>query len=510
MKTYKIGTRGSLLAVTQCTLVKNQLEEISGKKFELVLIKTQGDQIVDRPLWQLEGKDFFTKELDEALLSGQVDMVVHSYKDLGSERPAGIKLAAITERKFAQDILLIRKDILNNLANHEGEFIVGTSSPRRITNLTRDLAEFIPHAKSRNLTIRCETLRGNVNTRIGKLKAGQYHAITLALAGLERLASKEESKQELQSLVDGLDYCILPQTLFPSAASQGALGIEVAHGRADSGELEDYISKLAHADTIAEVTRERESFKSYGGGCHLAVGINVKKWGEHFIHIHAGSVDDVRVEKRWIEGIEIPNFKANQTFFGMPVSNLKVVTDKFYKKTSLTTKTDLTNAHAFITTHYALDSFKASNKPLGLWAGGTRTAQKLVELGFWVNGTSDGLGIRDLSELKTSKALALFHDLSNWKVFSHEDAHSGLGQIVPSYTRQTVKVDSAWEESLKNLKQCFWTSFGQYHAYVTRYPFLKDLAHYCGMGKTFDEFAKEKIKVTPIISIQDFILHVKD
>lgn len=180
MTTYKIGTRGSLLAVTQSTLVKNQLEKISGKKFELVLIKTQGDQITDRPLWQLEGKDFFTKELDEALLKGEVDLVIHSYKDLGSERPDGIKLAAVTERRFAHDILLIRKDVIRDLANWKGEFVVGTSSPRRIVNLTRSLAPFIPYSTQTNLNIRCETLRGNVNTRIGKLKNKQYHAITLA------------------------------------------------------------------------------------------------------------------------------------------------------------------------------------------------------------------------------------------------------------------------------------------------------------------------------------------
>ena len=96
MKKYLIGTRGSLLALTQCTQVKNQLEKITGDQFELKVIKTQGDQITDKPLWQLEGKDFFTKELDAALLTGDVDLVVHSYKDLGSDRPEGIKLAAIT------------------------------------------------------------------------------------------------------------------------------------------------------------------------------------------------------------------------------------------------------------------------------------------------------------------------------------------------------------------------------------------------------------------------------
>lgn len=510
MKTYKIGTRGSLLAVTQCTLVKNQLEQISGKQFELVLIKTQGDQIVDRPLWQLEGKDFFTKELDDALISGQVDMVVHSYKDLGSIRPQEIKLAAITERKFAQDILLIRKDVLENLQNHKGDFIVGTSSPRRIVNLSKNLAKFIPHAQEKNLNIRCETLRGNVNTRIGKLKNGQYHAITLALAGLERLASREDSKKELTELVNDLDYFVLPQTIFPSAASQGALGIEVRHGRDDNGELEGYISQLVHQDTVEEVKREREAFQSYGGGCHLAVGINVKKLGDHFVHIQVGEVDEKPIEKRYIEGVTLPVMKADETFFGMPSSELKVVTDEFYKKTSIETTVELGDAQAFVTTHYAIPALKKSSQPLGLWAGGTKTAQKLASEGFWVNGTSDSLGVRDLNLLKTSKALALFHNLSNWKVLSHVDATSIMGEVVGTYSRSTVSVSDEFSNKLKNVKQCFWTSFGQYQAYITAYPHMKNLKHFCGMGKTYDEFKTHHVEVTPVISIQDFISNIKE
>src|SRR5690606_15792212 len=97
-KKFIIGTRGSLLAVTQCTLIKELLEQRTQKQFELKTMKTQGDQITDKPLWQLEGKDFFTKELDAALLTDEVDLVIHSYKDLGSERPEGITLGAITKR----------------------------------------------------------------------------------------------------------------------------------------------------------------------------------------------------------------------------------------------------------------------------------------------------------------------------------------------------------------------------------------------------------------------------
>ena len=132
---YTIGTRGSLLALTQCDLIKEEIEEKSGLKFNLNVIKTQGDQITDKPLWQLEGKDFFTKELDHALINETIDLVVHSYKDLGSERPKDIKLRTITKRTYAHDILLIKKSTLEDLKSKK-TFVVGTSSPRRIHNIT--------------------------------------------------------------------------------------------------------------------------------------------------------------------------------------------------------------------------------------------------------------------------------------------------------------------------------------------------------------------------------------
>jgi hydroxymethylbilane synthase len=188
---YRIGTRGSLLALTQCNQVKNQLEKLTGDKFELEIIKTQGDMITNAPLWQLDGKDFFTKELDEALLSGAVDLVVHSYKDLGSVRPDEILLAAITKRSYAHDILLIKKDTISEIKN-KAELFVGTSSPRRMVNLKNHLKNYLPNAT--NLTVTTKVLRGNVNTRIQKLKDNEYDAIVLALPGIERLALTESSR----------------------------------------------------------------------------------------------------------------------------------------------------------------------------------------------------------------------------------------------------------------------------------------------------------------------------
>lgn len=504
MTTYKIGTRGSLLAVTQSTLIKNQLEKISGEKFELVLIKTQGDQITNKPLWQLEGKDFFTKELDEALLSKQVDLVIHSYKDLGTERPDGIKLAAITERRFAHDILIIPQRNIDSLKNWKGAFLVGTSSPRRIANINHALSQFLPgHPKTK-----CETLRGNVNTRIKKLRDGEYHAIVLALAGIERLAHTEKSANELKELLEGMNYFVLPQSIFPSAASQGALGIEMNSDRNDQGKLQDILKNLAHTKTIEEVTRERKAFKEYGGGCHLAVGIHVKKISDDiFLHVNKGEVDGNRIERKWLEGVNHEIFsKDKKLFVGLPTNTIpEIVSDQFISKKPISQSLDFQNKHVFVTSKYCIETLKSSKNAQGIWAAGLKSAKDIVSEGFWINGSADSLGTEDLKSLKNSKALQIIHENINaeWSVLSHTDAKSDLGQVIGCYERIENDVSENYKNDLTKLGACYWTSFPQYQAFLKRFPFLKNVSHFCGLGKTWQEFKDAGIQVTPIANMQD-------
>jgi hydroxymethylbilane synthase len=516
MTTYKIGTRGSLLAVTQSTLIKNQLEALTGEKFELVTIKTQGDQITDRPLWQLEGKDFFTKELDEALLKGEVDLVIHSYKDLGSERPAGIKLAAVTERRFAHDVLLIPQHNIDKLSQWQEDFVVGTSSPRRIVNLTHSLADYLPHLKQRKVKIRCETLRGNINSRIRKLKEGQYHAITLALAGVERLAHTEKSASELAELLSGLNYLVLPQSVFPAAASQGALGIEMREDRQDGGKLQQHLQQLVHARTVEEVQRERKSFKDFGGGCHLAVGIHVKKINDDlFLHVNSGEVDHQRVEQRWLEGLSLPALPAGKKLFvGFPTSSQTgVVCDEYLKKIPETKTIDLKDKHVFVTSMYCLETLKASiaSGPQGIWAAGAKSARDLAARGHWVNGTADSLGVEDLKSIKGSRALQMVHPhlAQDWVVLTHPASSSELGPVVGCYERHKTEVSEAFVEQMKLVGGCFWTSYPQYQAYLEKFPFLKAALQFCGLGKTWQEFRAAGVNVYPVANMQDLYTLVR-
>lgn len=493
-KHYKIGTRGSLLALTQCNQVKNELERLTGDVFELEIIKTQGDMITNAPLWQLDGKDFFTKELDEALLSGRVDLVVHSYKDLGSIRPEGITLAAVTKRTYANDILLIKKSTITDLKNKK-EFIVGTSSPRRMVNLENHLADFLPLGS--HLKVTPKVLRGNVNTRIEKLQNNDFDAIVLALPGIERLALTESSRIELSRITEGLNFMILPESVFPSSAAQGALGIECAKTRSDNGELLSKLKMMEDKVTVEEVSRERVAFNKYGGGCHLAVGINVKKVDNFFIHNHCGVLDNEKIKISMLEGRDLPHFFVKPTFFnGLPSD------DHLVKKFPL--KADLSGYnHLYVTSKHCIDSI--ASKPKSLWAAGTKTMKDLASRGFWVNGTSDSLGDEELAKIRSGMAISLMVDTKEeLAVLSNDQATSTLSKVIPCYTRSIAETSKEFDESINKTDVFYWTSFFQYQSYVAKYPQISNRTHVCGIGKTYKQFKEKNINVLPMSGMEEF------
>ena len=496
-KTYTIGTRGSLLALTQCNQIKDQLEKATGDKFVLEVIKTQGDLITSAPLWQLDGKDFFTKELDEALLSGKVDLVVHSYKDLGSERPAGIMLAAVTKRTYAHDIMLIKKETIPTLAEKK-EFIVGTSSPRRMVNLEKELHNFLP--KGQHLKVTPKVLRGNVNTRIQKLRDNEFDAIVLALPGIERLSLTESSKVELTRLLDGMTFMIMPQSVFPSSASQGALGIECAQNRNDNGELQEKLLKMQHNDTKEEVSRERRAFNEYGGGCHLAVGVNVKKINNLFLHTHKGLLNEKEISVSLLEGRNLPTIPANpKTFIGLPHLD-----DLLIEKKSIKINLD-SKDHYFVSSRYSIPSLQEGQNYGSLWAAGIKTMREMSRLGFWVNATSDSLGINDAHKLFESNAVKIMLNNSNKFVnLTNAESKNGAYPTLTTYERVIKNTDAAFAQKIENTDVFYWTSFFQYQTYTENFPSVKNKIHACGLGHTYEQFQKNNITVTPFYKMEDF------
>ena len=232
----RIGTRGSPLALAQAQMVAAALREKCGVGTELVPITTTGDVIQDRALAEVGGKALWTKELDRALAEGRTDLSVHSMKDVETVRPATLVIAAMLARADTRD-RLIGAASLDALP--EGARI-GTSSPRRTAQLL-----------ARRPDLRCAIIRGNVQTRLAKIEAGEFDATLLAAAGLDRL---------------GLDVGA-PLDLLPAPA-QGAIGVEILAGRED---LAGILAGIDHLPTHAAVADERAFLAALGGSCHSAV-----------------------------------------------------------------------------------------------------------------------------------------------------------------------------------------------------------------------------------------------
>jgi len=242
----RIGTRGSALALWQSEEVKRLIGLIPGAPpVELVIIKTRGDLQTDVPLWSTEGKGFFTAELDRALLGAEVDLVVHSLKDLATAMTEGTAMAAVLKREDPRDALLTRGGL--DFANLPVGARVGTSSLRRKAFL----------AKARP-DLRQVELRGNVPTRIRKLDEGDYDAIILATAGLKRLGLADRITQRLET------------ALFPNAAAQGAIAICARAGDEDTLR---WLRPLNHGETRAAVDAERAMLGRLEGGCQVPLGV---------------------------------------------------------------------------------------------------------------------------------------------------------------------------------------------------------------------------------------------
>ena len=254
----------------------------------------------------------------------------------------GIKLAALPKRQFPHDILLMRKDVVNKIKVKK--LNIGTGSPRRIFNIEKSLSHFIPY----NPEVKTSPLRGNVNTRIKKCIDGQYDGIVLAFAGLERLALNEQSFAEISPLLDQLEFMILPTSTFPAAASQGALAIE-SHESND--ELNALLEKVHHAPTAKAVGVEREIFQSFGGGCHLAVGITTTSHQNILRTSVQGISDGVVVDRYELSSTNsTQTTPENKVFIGLPLpKDNPSVGDELTEKYPLENKLDLKSEVIYLT-----------------------------------------------------------------------------------------------------------------------------------------------------------------
>lgn len=240
----RIGTRGSALALWQTNHVAKILEDRFGYETEIVKIKTTGDKILDSPLAKIGSKGLFVKEIEVALLEKRVDIAVHSAKDVPTEQPEGLIIAAFLEREDPRDALISKDGI--SLEELPPGTVIGTSSLRR----RAQLLNFRPDLK-------LVDVRGNVDTRLRKMSQGQFDAIILAKAGLKRMGHENDITQVIDTSI------MLP------AVGQGSIAVEC---REDDEEMLSVLKEISHYETQVSVVAERALLRFLEGGCQVPIG----------------------------------------------------------------------------------------------------------------------------------------------------------------------------------------------------------------------------------------------
>jgi hydroxymethylbilane synthase len=279
-RTIRIGSRKSQLALVQTHWVKEQLQKsYPDINFEVHTMSTQGDKILDVALAKIGDKGLFTKELELGMINQEIDFAVHSLKDLPTNLPEGLGLAAITERENPADAVVFHEKYKGQtLETLPAGAVIGTSSLRRLAQLRNRFPHFT-----------FKDVRGNLNTRMSKLDAGEYDALILAVAGLERLGMGDRVHQ------------ILSADISLHAVGQGALGIEC---RADDSELISLLKAIEHPQTRDRCLAERAFLRDLEGGCQVPIGVNTEINGENLTLTGiVASVDGQQLIKNTVTGL---------------------------------------------------------------------------------------------------------------------------------------------------------------------------------------------------------------
>ena len=278
-RTIRIGSRKSQLALVQTYWVQEQLQKsFPDMSFEVHTMSTQGDKILDVALAKIGDKGLFTKELEVGMIEREIDFAVHSLKDLPTHLPSGLALAAITERENPADAMVVHEKHKDKQIDTLPEgAVIGTSSLRRLAQLRHHF----PHLSFKDV-------RGNLNTRMAKLDAGEYDALILAFAGLHRLGMGDRIHQ------------VLPMSVSLHAVGQGALGIEC---RSDDLELISLLKVIEHPQTRDRCLAERSFLRELEGGCQVPIGVNTEINGENLTLIGiVASVDGQKFAKDTVTG----------------------------------------------------------------------------------------------------------------------------------------------------------------------------------------------------------------
>ncbi len=497
MNVLTIISRKSVLAKIQA----KEVSEVIKKRFPEIKINfktkdTSGDIDLTTPLHKMPEMGVFTSDIREELLSDNADIAVHSWKDLPVDLEEGTEVAATIKRADLRDVLIFKNDSLK-----KKKIEIFTSSPRRQENLSTFLTKAFPFETS-SLTF--SDIRGNILTRVQKLKDSNADGLVIAKAALDRLLSpKAEITGKLDSFKKDLDeflWMIIPCSQNPCAPGQGALAIEVKSGNKKIIELLNEINDL---DVFKNVKDEREKLKKYGGGCHQKIGVSIENHSLGKIITEKG----LTPENELIDNRSFFPFKEELSRFENPIIDFYPKLKKDFKLFSRSKIKEgkkeietIKNSGLYISRASSLEKGTSIDLSNVIWTSGIENWFKLAKKGIWVNGTSDSLGEEQSPPNSFLKKV-------NWFLISHIDSNSKDKKLLATY-KLVPKTDI---EDLSAYSHFYWMSISSFKEALKRFPSIKNAEHSCGLGKTFDELNElYPNEIKPFLNYEDWLEKVNE
>ncbi len=468
----KLASRKSDLARWQAVQVAHAFEQISEKpSIEFIFKSSFGDQNLDIPLAGMGARGVFTEDFYKDLTEGRCDLVVHSWKDLPIDDRTDTLIAMTMPRADVRDVMLIPEEVWQR-ALETKTLAVLTSSPRRAYNLAPALPQLLPG----NVQIEFRNVRGNVPTRLGKMRT-ENAALILAKAGLDRLLEAEASgfianDESVKQLIQNCRFQILPVSLNPPAPAQGALAVEISRLNENVNAI---CERLTDPVTFDCVQKEREILKRYGGGCHQKIGVARLPRDYGMVCSTRGLTDENQVLREWRIENATPWAKADGPERIFP---LQPKDNSWFERKSLPLDPAVRNFSALMIARAEAwpENFEAPSAQL-VWTAGVQTWIKLAARGVFVSGCQDGLGESE------DKKLDRIAGPQTWCKLTHDQATSVDETAIATYALSPKNNGP----DLTGKTHFFWMSRTSFESAWAKYPREIAAGHNaCGPGSTWE------------------------
>ncbi len=494
---FTIACRGSWLSLAQAHLfIKKVNAFFPHIKLGIKIVETAGDREQSMPLHLVEGKDFFTKEIQQTLNRNEADFAIHSMKDVSSLDFFNEGHYAVFDRELLQDVAIFNASVITKLQKGE-TVIIGTSSPRRSNMATAFLQKALPQFNNAVANVEAVSIRGNVDTRLQKLHDGQYDGIILAAAGLNRLLQYEPAKQKVNELLKDKKIMLLPLFECPPAAGQGAVVAETQKDNADGIII---LKAIADTQLTEAIRKERVYAGRYGYGCSQPFGVFHLNTPAVAFTYASGSSDNAGNFTEW--DFDVALSLKDKTLF----SSADYMKSFFEYNYVDDAKVDEHAAAVFISSYKVVhnDALKKQIENKRVWASGTKTWYDLAKKGIWVEGAADGLGFHFL--LPVFKSPLINIDANSIQIITNKNSiqHWVDDGFNAAYTYGLKgNLSKEIKDKIASADIIFWTSYQQYE--LCKEIIKKEVQHVCASGKTATLLQAQGLQPVIFPTIKSFI-----